>query len=133
MSRRLPAALLFVAVTAAPWSVQEVFAQNDPLARPITESVAAATQFANADQTGAQVPRELRRTPDRSLTASLVVAMQVTTLASQALDMHSTMKAMNVGAVEANPLMSGIVKNKAAFIGVKAAMGAGFMYATHRM
>ena len=135
MSRCIVAALFFAVVSAAPWSVQEVYAQNDALVKPITESVAAATttQFADVDQSSAQVSRELLRAPGRSWTTPVLAALQISTVAAQALDVHSTMKALNAGAVEANPLMSGVVKNKAAFIGVKAAMSAGLMYATHKM
>ena len=135
MFRRIIAALFVAVVSVAPWSVQDVYAQSDALANPITETLAAAavtTQFADGDQSVGQMPRVIARGPSK-LTSSLVVAMQATSLVAQALDVHSTMKALNVGAVEANPLMSGVVKNKAAFIGVKAAMGVGLMYATHKM
>jgi hypothetical protein len=136
MFRRIIAALFFVAVSAAPGSVHQAFAQSDGLAKPITDTLAAATaatQFSGADQNVAQVPRAIAQAPGRNWTSSLVIAMEATTLVTQALDVHSTMKALDAGAVEANPLMSGVVKNKAAFIGVKAAMGAGLMYATHKM
>ena len=136
MFRRIIAALFFLAVTAAPCSIQKAFAQNDVLAKPITETLAAAavtTQFADVDQNGVQVPRAVLPAPGKSFTSSLVLALEATTVVSQALDIHSTMKALDAGAVEANPLMSGVVNNKAAFIGVKAAMGAGLMYATHKM
>jgi hypothetical protein len=135
MARRLISAMFFAVVSVGPWYAQEVFAQTDVLPKPITEGVAAAatTQFAADDQTVAQVPREVLPTPGRSWSTSLLVALQATTLATQALDVHSTLKALDAGAVEANPVMSGVVKNKAALIGVKAAMGAGLMYATHRM
>lgn len=133
MSRRLPAALLFVAVTAAPWSV--AYADDALDARPIalSASAAAMTVFADAAQGGAQIPRELPAAPGRTWTTPVLIAVQAATLATQALDIHSTMKALNAGAVEANPLMGGVVKNKAAFIGVKAAVGAGLMLATHKM
>ena len=54
-------------------------------------------------------------------------------IATQMLDVHSTYKALNAGGTEANPMMGGLVKNPAAFIGVKAAVGAGLVYATHRL
>ena len=133
MFRRAIVALLFVVVSFGSWSAAPVAAQTDS-ATPIADALnaAATVQFAS-DQVGAQVPRDLRRQSNRSWTTGLIVALQATTVAAQALDVHSTMKAMDRGAVEANPLMTGIVKNKAAFIGVKAGLGAGFMYATHRM
>ena len=133
MARRLHVVLLFVAVSAAPWSV--AYADDALTARPITLSASAAALavLADASQSGAQIPRELPAVPGRSWTTPVMIAMQAATMATQALDIHSTMKALNAGAVEANPLMGGVVKNKAAFIGVKAAVGAGLMLATHKM
>src|SRR5262245_1590290 len=42
----------------------------------------------------------------------------------QAYDAYSTLKALNLGAVEANPIAQGVVGNPALFIGVKAAVSA---------
>lgn len=132
MSRRISIALLFVVVSFGTWSAAPVAAQTET-ATPIADAVNTTVQFVSADQVAAQIPRDIRRQPGRSWTTPLIVALQATTVATQALDVHSTMKAIDRGGVEANPVMAGIVKNKAAFIGVKAGLGAGFMYATHRM
>ena len=134
MFRRLHIAVLFVVVSFGPWSAQPVAAQTES-ATPIADTVAAVApvQFANPDQVAGQAPRDLRRAPNPSSTDALLVALQATTIAAQALDIHSTFKALDHGAVEANPLMSGLVQNKAAFIGVKAGLTAGFMLATHKM
>jgi hypothetical protein len=134
MFRRLNIALLFVVASFSPWSSQPVAAQTDS-ATPIADTLAAVAtgQFANPEHVAAQVPRDLRRPSNPSSTDALLVALQATTIAAQALDIHSTFKAVDHGAVEANPLMSGLVQNKAAFIGVKAGLTAGFMYATHKM
>lgn len=132
MSRRIIIALLFVVVSFGTWSAAPVAAQIET-ATPIADAVNTTVQFASADQVATRVPRDIRRQPGRSWTTPLIVALQATTVATQALDVHSTIRAMDRGAVEANPLMAGIVKNRAAFIGVKAGLGAGFMYATHRM
>ncbi len=51
-----------------------------------------------------------------ALRRSLIVSFG----ALQALDAHSTMKALKAGGSEANPLMSGIVSKPAAFYAVKA-------------
>lgn len=139
MFPRFVAALAFVALTSAPGFIQTAFAQSEPLVptesdASLADSVAAATsiQFAANDQSPTQVPRELRRS-GHAWTTPVLVSLQAATIATQLLDVHSTMRAMNVGAVEANPMMSGLVQNRAAFIGVKAAMGAGLVYATHRI
>lgn len=134
MFRRLNIAVLFVVASFGPWSAQPVAAQTDQ-ATPIADTVAvvATVQFANPEQVAAQAPRDLRGPSNPSSTNALLVALQATTIAAQALDIHSTLKAVDHGAIEANPLMSGLVQNKAAFIGVKAGLTAGFMYATHKM
>ena len=126
------AAILFAAVSVAPSFVATATAQSEVRQTPLVDTIAsaAAVQFAAAEQTPAVMPRELPRT---GLSTSVLTALQATTVATQILDVHSTMKALNNGAVEANPMMSGVVKNRAAFIGVKAAMGAGLMFATHKM
>jgi len=126
------AAVLFAVVSVAPSFVATATAQTEVRQTPMVDTIAsaAAVQFAAAEQTPAVMPRELSRP---GLSTSVLTALQATTVATQILDVHSTMKALNNGAVEANPMMSGVVKNRAAFIGVKSAMGAGLMYATHKM
>lgn len=133
MSRRLFAIVAFIAVAASPAAVTDAFAQSESLT-PIASSISfSAVNFnAAADQSIAQMPREVRR-PASALGSSLVMAMHATTVLAQALDVHSTITALDAGAVEANPLMTGVVKNRAAFIGVKAAVGAGLLMATHKM
>jgi hypothetical protein len=51
----------------------------------------------------------------------------------QALDSHSTTRALELGAVEANPVMKGIAGNQAAMLAVKGAGTAGVIYATEKM
>jgi hypothetical protein len=51
----------------------------------------------------------------------------------QALDIHSTMAVVSRGGAEANPLMAGLVDNKAAFIGVKAAVTATTIFAARKI
>ena len=134
MFRRLTVALFFVAASFGPWSAQPVAAQTDS-ATPIADTVAAVAtaQFANSEQVAARAPSDLGRPSNPASTDRLLIALQAATVATQALDIHSTLKAVNHGAVEANPMMSGLVQNKAAFIGVKAGITAGLMYATHKM
>jgi hypothetical protein len=69
----------------------------------------------------------------RSWTTPLLVSLQAATVVTQMLDAHSTVQAINAGGVEANPMMGGLVQNRAAFIGVKAAMSAGLVYVTHKL
>jgi hypothetical protein len=60
-------------------------------------------------------------------------AVYVSTALMHVLDVDSTLKAMKRGAIESNPLMKGVVKNRAAFIATKAAIATASIYATSRM
>ena len=60
-------------------------------------------------------------------------AVYASTALMHILDIDSTFKALKRGATEANPMMSGLVKNRAAFIATKAGIAAASIYATHRM
>lgn len=51
----------------------------------------------------------------------------------QALDVHSTGRGLASGGREANPVMEGVVRNRAAYIGVKAATTAGVIWASERL
>jgi hypothetical protein len=61
-----------------------------------------------------------------------LLPMHAATIALQALDAHSTFRVLDApGGYEANPIMSKLVQNRAAFIGLKAGAAAGLIYATH--
>jgi hypothetical protein len=62
-----------------------------------------------------------------------LVPLYVSFAALQALDVHSTMRALDGGAVEGNPLMRGVAQQPAALIGVKAAGAASTMWLAHKM
>jgi len=51
----------------------------------------------------------------------------------QVLDAHSTSRALDHGAVEANPLMRGLAGSTAGMLGVKAAATAGVVYSAERI
>src|SRR5262245_2895082 len=51
----------------------------------------------------------------------------------QALDAHSTARALDQGAVEANPMMKGLAGNPTALLAVKAAGTAGVIFASEKM
>jgi hypothetical protein len=63
----------------------------------------------------------------------LLNSLYVTTVAMQALDIHSTLQAMSSGAVEGNPIMSKVAGNPGAFIATKAAVAAVSVWAAHKM
>ena len=88
------------------------------------------------EQLGAPVSlsRPVSRTFDAPRTAERALrSLYLTTATMQMLDVHSTVKALNRGAVEANPLMSGLVKNRTAFVAAKAGVAALTIYAAKRM
>ena len=60
-------------------------------------------------------------------------ALYASTVAMQALDLHSTLTGFKSGAVEANPLMNGVTKNSTAFFAVKAAVATGTILAARKM
>jgi hypothetical protein len=78
------------------------------------------------------LPRAIK-TDGRSAQKIGMGAVYASTALMHILDIDSTFKALNRGAMEANPLMSGLVKNRAAFIATKAGIAAASIYATHRM
>jgi uncharacterized protein DUF5658 len=132
MSRRFAAVLVAMLVSAAPVSIGSAYAQSAATAS-IADAVAAATtpQFA-ADQSVVSTPRVTPRT-EVTWTTPVLASLQAGLVATQLLDAHSTFRALDAGAVEGNPMMGGLVKNRAAFLGVKAAIGASLVYATHRI
>ena len=83
------------------------------------------------DQTIAPIVQPYRRVDTGE--SALLTSLYVTTAITQALDIHSTMRAMDRGGVETNPLLSGIAGNKAAFIAVKSAVAAGSIFAARRL
>jgi Domain of unknown function (DUF5658) len=64
----------------------------------------------------------------------IIVPLYLSFAALQALDVHSTMAALERGGTrESNPVMAGVVGTPAAFIALKAATGAGIIYLTERV
>jgi hypothetical protein len=57
-----------------------------------------------------------------------LIPLYVSFVALQALDAHSTLRALNAGAAEANPLMSGLAGKPAALLVVKAGLAASTIY-----
>jgi hypothetical protein len=138
----VPRVIALVIIFTVSGVIRSAFAQSEPLsppaadgasfAVPIADSLAplAPVRFADGQQT-APLVRDARS--GVSWTTPVLASLHATTMVAQMLDVHSTLQALDRGAVETNPVMGGLVKNKAAFVGVKAAMGAGLVLATHKM
>ena len=71
--------------------------------------------------------------PARERRPDSLVPLYVSFCALQALDIHSTLRAMDHGAVEANPALKGVVGNQAGLVALKAAGTAGLIYASEKM
>jgi hypothetical protein len=70
------------------------------------------------------------RAPERP---AALLPLYVSFAALQALDAASTMRALNSGGAEANPLMASVVGSPAVFLGVKAAASAAAIVAAERL
>ncbi len=62
-----------------------------------------------------------------------LVPLYVSFAVLQALDVHSTTRALNAGAVEGNPLMRGVADQPAALMAVKAGGAASTIWLTHKL
>jgi hypothetical protein len=147
MFRSLPsfvvasAAVLSLGIVA-PVQAQELMAASTvanttlfpvtPLAPAPVARVAddATTVKADVEQTATLSRNSFEPSAKRPMALPAMYAMQA---ALQALDAHSTYSAINRGAVEANPLMQGVVQNKGAMMAVKAGVAAGTIFLAERM
>jgi len=131
MSRTIIAAGLLLAVAAVPAAAQEVPNRSALAALALANSSLAP---ATGDTTPApgdeqQVPAIARPRLGSRTGSAVMFSLYATTATMQALDVHSTMRAIDRGAVEANPLMGGLVNNRPAFIATKVAVAAGTIFA----
>lgn len=107
-----------------------------PPVSPLLRDVATepASSFIVFSQTvDAKSSQRTRAESDRSSSPILMTALHSLTVTSHILDVHSTLRAIDSGAVEGNPLMVGLSGNRAALIAVKTTLAAGLIYATHRI
>ena len=129
MSRRLFISFALVVLGFAPWTARDARAQERPT--PVNlpaavENAVAAPSIAAPEQFAYPIaPPQKRIDP-------MMSSLYVSTALMQGLDIHSTMKALDNGAIEANPLMKGVTGNKAAFIAMKAGIAAGTIFAAHK-
>jgi Domain of unknown function (DUF5658) len=145
MSRRLPklgaarftsiSRIGLIALILAPWSVSEVRAQERPALPEIDFGIAGALSIAQPFRVSEleQGPFQIAPVNRGAGTSATLKSLYASTAVMQGLDVHSTMAVLKHGGGEANPLMGGLVTNKAAFIGVKAAVAAGTIMAAHKI
>ena len=96
----------------------------------LTASAATAVRLTDVDQLP-MAPIVPQRPKFGS--SNLLKSLYASTAVMQGLDLHSTLKAFSAGAVEGNPIMSGVTKNRAAFIATKAAVAAVTILATRKI
>lgn len=102
-----------------------------PTLLPATIAAAPApAPLADAAQTR---PIEMAIPRSGSSTTSLRRTMYVSFAGLQIMDALSTSKALAAGGTEANPAMTGVVKNKAAFYGIKAATALSTVFLSERI
>ena len=147
MLRSLPSVVVVSATVfslgiVAPVQAQELMAASavantmlfpvTPLAPPPVARAAddATSVKAEPEQTATLSRNSFEASSKRPQALPAMYAMQA---ALQALDAHSTYSAINRGAVEANPLMQGVVQNKGAMMAVKAGVAAGTILLAERM
>jgi hypothetical protein len=133
-------AALFAASLASPSiaSAQNVVERSSISIAPSLATSLSQPLRAAEEQVGAvQLPRPgIVINPGGSREGSskaVLHSLYATTAALQLLDVDSTLKSLNRGAIETNPLMSGIVKNRAAFTVTKAGIAAATIYAAHKI
>ncbi len=135
MVRRAALAASFAALTlsATPAGAQERLDLTGIDFRPALANVSvpvARLDLPALDQRSIALPIAPVERPRAS---GILTSLYAATAVMQALDVHSTLKALDAGAVEANPMMSGVTKNRGAFMATKAAVAAGTVFAVQRI
>jgi hypothetical protein len=130
MSRRFVSIFVLSLVTAVPGLVTSAQAQERP-ALDIAAAVSAS--LATPVRAAEQLPSTLLRPEPASHPSALMTSLYASTVAMQVLDVHSTLTAFSAGAVEANPLMTGVTKNPWAFVALKAGVATSTVLAARNM
>lgn len=129
ISRQTFVAVL-VALTSSFFVVRSAAAQDVParvdFSHPFVMSAASAPVRAAGPDVAAAVVEKPR-------TSMLLKSLYATTAIVQGLDAHSTLKAINAGAREGNPLMSPFASHPPAFVALKAGAAAGLIVAGRRL
>jgi hypothetical protein len=99
----------------------------------LTDGAVPAPATATLAEAAQARPIEMAVPRVGSGSASLRRSMYVSFAALQVMDIMSTSKALAGGATEANPAMSGLVNNKAAFYGIKAATALSTVFFAERL
>lgn len=138
MRRMLPG-LVVVAVmlSAAPAAAQEHLASTSLAARvgPLPNALAKGVRFPVSPSTAGSEVAFPTAAPDfsRLRRPVLLPALYAANIALQGLDAHSTIKALDGGAREANPLMKGVADHRGALLAVKVGAAASTIYFAEKL
>jgi hypothetical protein len=114
---------------AAPASAQRTTVRSSSSLRK--GIVVAAAQSVTGPQPVA--PGVVVASPPQQRRPAALLPLYISFGALQGLDTHSTLRALEGGAVEANPLMTGLASHPIGLLSVKAAGAAGAIYASERL
>ncbi len=136
MSRSLAAVLLVTVVGVVPARAQTPQAGPAPLSMNFAaldvQPPAPAVSFLPAEVSAAPKAAVPALTPPPPQRAMSLNVLCVSYAALQAIDLHTTFRALDNGAREANPLIGAFSSNKAAMVAFKAGMTAGTIYLVRR-
>lgn len=132
VDRRLALGLAFAGslLAAAPALSQDATHSIPSIREAIDEAAARSAVELPAFASERLAPVAPAPSPNRP--ASLV-PLYVAFGALQLLDAHSTMRALDGGAAEGNPLMKAFAGSRAGLVAIKAAGAAGVVYGTERL
>jgi hypothetical protein len=136
MSRRLlvAAAVALLGMLGLTRTASAQDATMDRTTAPVLFTAANTATLANAPAAVApQIPFNILHGRPASTSSMTLTSLYASTALMQALDVHSSLKAFRAGAVEGNPLMSGVVSNKTAFIAVKALVASSTIMAARQI
>lgn len=129
MSRRLACAIsiLTLVVCASPVAAQERIRLD------LSTALSGTAVVPPVVMTVDQLPVAFNGEYPRQQPSTLMRSLYVSTAVMQALDVHSTLRALDNGAIENNPLMTQVSRNKTAFIALKAGVALSTVMAARHM
>jgi hypothetical protein len=141
----LPIVLLAFLLVGAPdfpaleRAIQKAFEADPAHSRPSAFSGQASDRIVATRSVVAASPPELeeqaRACPPKleERRRGILVPLYASFAVLQALDAHSTLRALDAGATEANPLMGGLAGKPAALLAVKAGLAASTIYLVEKV
>jgi len=122
-----------VAIVPSAVAAQELIAANTSNLGATIAAFAQPTSFVQPAAIDVRQPDFQAPVAPMSGRSRLFSSLLVSTVVMQALDVHSTYRALGQGAVEANPLMAGVTSNRGAFLATKAAVATATVLAARHM